>query len=109
MGLFAIANEVSRLIDNNFEQSKKASGLLREDLQEISKTMKSIFESIKVIYPKNENIEPLPNEPYIDVNVDTTEIASSINNVVKELTLIKKILVKRFIDEDDEDFFDYNS
>jgi len=104
-GLFAIANEMSRLIDNTFEQSKKASDTQREDLQEISKTIKNIFESIKVIYPKNE-IQEQPIEPYFDF--DTSDISSALNRLTKELVHIKNILIQYFDIEDDEYNYDSN-
>ena len=88
-GLFAIANELSRLIDNNFEQSKKNLEARREDLQEISKTLKYIFESVKVLYPKNENPEP---QEELDIDFDTSHISLSLDDLTKELIHIKNIL-----------------
>lgn len=53
-GLFAIANEIGRLIDNNFEQSKKTSSGLKEGLSVIAQELEHIFESyLKKLKPQS--------------------------------------------------------
>jgi hypothetical protein len=101
IALFAIANEIGNLVNNNSDQSKEIYELLKKEMDEISNRIRNLTDTIKLYLPTDDKKE-VHNEIQSEINI--APIVYYLDIISKNLRSIDKTIRKHFLDEDDEDY-----
>ena len=101
IALFAIANEMSNLVNNSSDQSKEIYELLKKELDEISNRIRNLTDTVKLYLPTDDKKEG-HNE--IQPEIDIDPIVYYLDVISENLRSMDKTIKKHFLDEDDKDY-----